>query len=394
MRTNTDKNGNRTGGTCKCGLWAGIRGWALVILLALAWPPCGCADEGKETRSNGSDAAPAQTAPEPAPEGTGGWKDLVIGLAGQITLAAEDGILFYAYDTLAWPDQPVELLARATRLKEMKGIAGATVTFTLDGKPLGSVKTDESGRAKMNWTPPREGSFIVEVRLAALPDGTAPDVKPSSLMVLARAKDARFIVVDLDHTVVDSGFAHVLMGMARPMPGAAEALRALQKGGYNLIYLTHRPDLMTVKSKNWLTNNEFPRAPLLVSTLEEAIGDSGKFKTGRIKTLREKFPNLAVGIGDKFTDAEAYAANGMTAYVIPHYKRKGDKAKDFEKVAEQVNALSGTIQVVDSWEEVKAGLGEGKQFPPKPYAERLKARAERLRREERERKRRNDDDND
>ena len=364
----------------------------MVALLALAWPPCGCADEGKETRSNGGNAD--QTAPEPAPEGTGDWKDLVIGLAGQITLAAEDGILFYAYDTLAWPDQPVELLAKAALLKEMKGIAGATVTFTLDDKRLGAVKTDESGRAKMNWTPPREGSFLIEVRLTALPDGAAPDVKPSSLMVLARGKDARFIVVDLDHTVVDSGFARVLMGMAKPMPGAAEALRALQRDGYNLIYLTARPDLMTVKSKNWLTNNDFPRAPLLVSTLEEAIGDSGRFKTGRIKALREKFPNLAVGIGDKFTDAEAYAANGMTAYVIPHYKREGNDAKDFEKVAEQVAALSGTIQVVDSWEQVKAGLTGGKKFPPKPYAERLKARAERLRREERDRKRRGNDDDD
>ena len=49
--------------------------------------------------------------------------------ADGVILGAENGTLFYAYDTLAYPGKPVDLMARLRSTKDMSGIAGVTLAF-------------------------------------------------------------------------------------------------------------------------------------------------------------------------------------------------------------------------------------------------------------------------
>lgn len=362
-------------------VWAA--GLAAVVLASLC--SRGCGDD-------------VQEAPK-AEAKSGGWREKVIDMVGGITLAAEHGALFYAYDSLAYPGEPVDLMARVISIKEMEEVEGATVEFLLDQTSVGKVKTDKDGYAKLSWTPPKAGDYRLTAKIVAVGDDDLKPIlncTPAPLLVSARAKDTKFVVVDLDHTVVGSSFFRVLFGGAKPMPKAAEVVKELRKN-YSLVYLTHRPGQLTVKSKSWLTENGFPPAPLLVSKLKEAMGDSGKFKTGRLKALRKQFPNVAIGIGDKLSDAEAYVANGLKAYLIPHYDKDDDD--DVRKMAEKIRKINRNIQVVDDWEQVRAGILKARRYSPSAYASRLETRArtlaaEKRRREQEKRRREREEEDD
>ena len=323
------------------------------------------------------------------------WKAAVIEAAAGIALGVEHGTLFYTFDMLARPGEKADLVARVQYAQEMKPVEDVAVEFRLGSALLGRVATDDDGYARLAWAAPGAGDHDVAVKIVAVPDEKYDEmlkVSPASLLVSVRPSATRFVVIDLDHTVVASSFVHVLADDAKPMDRAAESVKTIAKT-YSVIYLTHRPDLLASKSKRWLSEHKFPRAPLLVSSLSEAFGDSGEFKTGRIKTLRERFPGVAIGIGDKFSDAEAYVANGMAAYLIPDYDRDEDDPKDLRKLAKKIRDLDPKIHVVDTWQEVLAGLFKGQAFPTAAYAARLEARADTLQRQ-RDRKKDDDDDDD
>ncbi|MDY7011154.1 MAG: hypothetical protein SVV80_10445 [Planctomycetota bacterium] len=317
-----------------------------------------------------------------------------VSTGAEATLAAEHGTLFYAFDMLAQTGKPTELLARVIYVKKFEEVEKATVEFTLGKELLGKVLTDKDGYARLKWTPPKSGDYEIKAKITAVPEDDYKDmlkVTPASLLVSARPKDAHFIVIDLDHTVVDSGFAKVVFSdTAKPMARADKVVKELS-GKYGIIYLTHRPDLLGNKSKDWLTGNGFVRAPLLVSSLKQSIGDSGKFKSERLAELRKDFPNIRIGIGDKISDVEAYVANDMTGYLIPNYNRDDDDAGDFRKLAKKIRKLDSRIHVVDGWEEIRAGIFKSQKFPPAAYADRLDARAKQL---DEEKKKKDDDDDD
>lgn len=344
--------------------------------------PSGSGDESRHTQLPAS--------------GGGSWREVATGLAGGVFLSADHGVIFRAFDTLAYPGRPVDLAAKVTRQEGMKALAGATVSFVVDGDVLGEAVVDSGGLATISWTPPKEGDYSVSAVITAVPRG-APgeilDASPAPLLVAARAKDTRFVVIDLDHTVVDASFFRVLVGDPRPMPRSVEVTGRIAKT-YGIIYLTHRPDLLTRKSKQWLTEHGYPAGPLLVSELSQAFGDSGKFKTAKLKAVRKAYPNVEVGIGDKLSDALAYVDNGLTAYLIPNYK---DKPDDMRKMAGKIRALGDRagLNVVDGWLEIESGIFRGTSYSPSQYAARLDRRARQMQQQRERRKKSkggNDDD--
>jgi hypothetical protein len=323
--------------------------------------------------------------------GRGGTARTIADIAGGYVIGVEHGVLFYAFDTLAYPGEPVELTARLQSGTDLGGLGGAAVGFFRDDEKVGEATTDEAGYAGVSWTPPEAGDYEFTVRVLEPPDEEhedAVEVTPAPLLVAARDKQAEFAVIDLDHTVVASSFWRVLLGGARPMADAA-AVTGKLAGRYSVIYLTHRPDILTRKSKRWLVEHGFPRGPLLVSELAEVFAGSGEFKTAKLAALKEKFPNVRLGIGDKLSDAQAYVDNGLRAYLIPHYK---EKPEDMEEAARAIRALEGRgrLHVVSSWREIEQGVLEEASFPPGRFAERLLERAGRLRDEKRRRKKRDD----
>ncbi|HUS47921.1 MAG TPA: hypothetical protein VM098_07370 [Phycisphaerae bacterium] len=313
-------------------------------------------------------------------EGSGGWTDVLKGIGGQM-VDAEYGVLFYAFDTLAYPEEPVDVAARLQSAKNFKALTGATLGFYQAEQLIGTAQTDKDGYGRISWQPPKAGDYEFTVRVLQPPEDDdyqdALKVTPAPLLVAAREKNTELAIVDLDRTVVDASFLRVLMGDAKPMEGSVDVMHKLAER-YTIVYLTHRPNILTRKSKSWLSENDYPRGPLLVSELKQAFGDSGKFKTAKLKALQASFPNPRIGIGDKLSDAQAYVDSGMTAYLIPHYNKK--KPKDMRKVAQAIRQLKGRarLHVVGSWQEIEEGVFQDRSFPPQAFANQLDAEADRL----------------
>jgi len=354
---------------------------ALLLTLVATMTLSGCVTVPSEFNVN-VDEGDGGGGRQAASGGGNSWREIATDVAGRVFLDGEQGVLFYAFDTLAYPGKPVDLVANVESV-EMKSLAGVTVEFRRGEDVIGSAVTDSGGLAKLQWTPPKARVYELTAQIADVPAGVeraVMHVAPAPLIVAAHKRDAKLVVIDLDHTVVDSSFFRVLVGGARPMAGSAEVTRRIAKK-YGIVYLTHRPNLLTRKSKTWLSSHGYPPAPLMVSELEQAFGDSGQFKTARLKELREAFPKAAIGIGDKLSDAQAYASNGLTAYLIPHYDR--DDPKEMLEMARAIRRLDdrGRLHVVDGWAEIEAGIFEGRKYPPDEYADRLERDADRLRRE-------------
>ena len=320
----------------------------------------------------GPAVSPAQAAKDPG----GGWADAVRRGAGEVCLDAENGAVFHALDTLAYPRQPVDLVAQLRSAAGLTPIAGATVAFTRGDWVAGRITTDANGVAAMRWTPPEAGNYSFEAGIVAVPNENFRDMLDlkASLLVAARDK-ALQVVVDLDHTVVDSSFFDVMVGGGKCMADSVEVLGRVSKR-YGIIYLTHRPDLLTHKSKSWLADNGYPSGPLFLSEMKD-LPDSGKFKSARLAVLRRDSPGVAIGIGDKLSDAQGYLDNGMSAYLIPDYKQN---PKDMRALAAEIRALrgQGRLQVVDNWRQIEQGIFSGKQFPPEDFARELEAGAARI----------------
>jgi len=362
--------------------------WAVLAVLLAA----GCFTAPKEVNVNVNtgDRTSTGTGPAAAPGG-GSWTDLLYGAGGQM-LAAEHGAVYYAFDTLAYPAQPVDLAVRLQSAKDLKGVEGAKIFFYQGDKLVGQAKTDASGLAKMSWTPPKAGTYPLEARVAEVPKEEWKEMTqctPAPLLVAAWDKNDPMVVIDLDHTLVDSSFFRVLVGGARPMADSRDVTERLARQ-YRLVYLTHRPDLLTRKSKTWLSDNGYPPGPLLVSELKQAFGDSGAFKTARLRDLRKAYPNVKAGIGDKYSDAQAYVDNDLTAVLIPYYKAK---PKDMREAATEIGRLNGRgkLHVVDSWQQIEQSILQGRKFPPESYVKDLQKRARQLEEEQRARDKEDDD---
>jgi hypothetical protein len=252
------------------------------------------------------------------------------------------------------------------------------VAITRDSWVAGRVTTDSDGIARLRWTPPEVGNYTFTARIVAVPSEAQVEllaISPAEFLVAAREKNTRFFVIDLDHTVVDSKFLHVLLDGGTPMADSVAVTGRLAER-YGIIYLTHRPDLLTRRSKAFLKDNGYPLGPLLVSELKDVLR-SGQFKAAKLGELRKAFPGVVAGIGDVLSDAQAYTANGMTAYLIPRCK---DKPRDLRKLAADLRALRDTdrLQVVGNWRELEQAVFQGRPFPPLAFADSLDRRARQI----------------
>jgi hypothetical protein len=331
----------------------------------------------------GGDDSNPQPAANPRSATNVGWKDVAAKVVGKVFLGAEEGIVFYAFDVLTEPNEPVELVTRLQEAKLLADIPDATVGYYLGETMIGQAKTDSTGHARFTWQPAAVGDYTLTAKLDKVPASWAEDLsklEPVSLVVSVKKRETRFVVIDLDHTVVDSSFIYVLLGSADPMPGSVDGVKKIAEN-YSVIYLTHRPDLLTHRSKIWLREHGYPLGVLLVSPFKQSLGGSGEFKSSMLADVRIKFPNILVGIGDKISDAQAYVENGMEAYLIPYYKHK---VKDMRRMAELIRELAGTerLQVVRNWQEIELGLFQGRKYSPEAFARWLDKEANRLEEED------------
>ena len=260
-----------------------------------------------------------------------------------------------------------------------EGLEGKRIQFFLGERMLGEARTDGGGTATLRWKTPEKAADY-HIRAALNPADQADDkVADADILVAARPKDTTLVVVDLDKTVVQSGFFSVLVGIAKPMPGAAVVLGRLAKDN-TVVYLTHRPDFLAVTSKRWLTENGFPPGPVLTSTMTTLLTGSGPYKMARLAAVKKTFPNILVGIGDKISDSKVYAENGIRPILLLQPDWSEHDPEKFEKLADELAALPDSVQVVGEWREIAAICFEKATFAKRDMEKRLRDAAKELRR--------------
>jgi len=292
-----------------------------------------------------------------------------------VLLDTKSKYLFLTFDSLCRPGEEVDLRARLQAGDLLHARAGAVVRFLRGGKLYKAAETDGHGIAAVTFVPETPGDY--EFTAEVSPNGLSDEPPaPQKLLAACREADTPSLIVDLDKTLVASGFEQVLIGQVRPMPGSPEVMRRLAEK-YAIIYLTHRPDYFGPKSKAWLRAHGYPVGPLLLSDIGGFLGGSGKFKTRAIGRLRERFANIRIGIGDKVSDAQAYDDNGMRAFLILDIPEP-PTAEQLRELARALSPLPPRVQVVTSWSQIdRAVFGDG-LYPPSEAKRMLIRRAKAL----------------
>lgn len=278
-------------------------------------------------------------------------------------LGAKDGYLFSSYDTIVPPGKEAQVRVRLQSGDFLKDERGYVVHFMRDGKLYKVAQTDRDGAASIAFTPDKPGDYVFTAQLQ--PKGFKHE-PPAGVEVLVscRQKDAPILIVDLDKTLVAGGFGQVLTGSPPPMELSVEVMDRLSKD-YVIVYLTQRPDAMGPKSKAWLKEHKYPRAPLLLAETGKLLAGNEKYKSKAIKNVAQEFGNIQIGIGDKRTDAIAYRQNGLKTYLIS-YVGPATPPDDIREMIEDLQKLSpevaGQVQAVLNWRQVADGIYDNKRF--------------------------------
>jgi len=297
-------------------------------------------------------------------------------------VAAEQKTLFYGQDVLAAPGETVELAARIRRPRTFRGLENVLIAFDIGDRRLGEVTTDAHGHARLMFTVPSQpGDWTVTLTPIAAPDKLRKENRDVlqiryDLLVAVREPDAKFLVVDLDHTIVDAGAVEVIAGEPPAMADSRDVLwRLTEREGFSLIYLTQRPAVLTRKSKLWLTANGFPPGVLVTSSrTKEAMGDTAAVKTRHLRELTARWPGIVIGIGDREGDVQAYLATGLRAYLIPDLGGEGKNGDEKRKRAmTMLRALPDdpNIQAVRSWLQIEQSITQGRHFSVMDFAAEL-----------------------
>ncbi len=192
-------------------------------------------------------------------------------------------------------------------------LKGTPVRFRVDGRDLGDDRTDDDGRASVERKLP-PGAEWYEARAT---------VNGRQLYAFGRLftwDDRRVILaVDIDHTIERTEYRSLLVDKGEdesdPLKRSADTLRALA-GDFHILYLTGRPRFLLEKTRQWLKDKEFPDGPVLTAKGVRDMFRPGLFKAAELRRLRDAWPNLLIGIGDKASDADAYGSNDMLSLIV------------------------------------------------------------------------------
>lgn len=303
------------------------------------------------------------------------WLTMVIAMlcvggcgAQQVLLGTESSYVFVASDALALPGETVDVKAQLRAGDFLQGSAGHPVRFYRGEEFYKVAETDTGGVATVAFTPDEPGNypFRAEVVATGLKDDPP---SPARINVFCRQAETSIVIVDLDKTIVASGFHTVLIGSPDPMDHSQDVLERLHKS-HTIVYLTHRPDLFGIKSRKFLDDEGYPDGPLLLSSVSGFMKGSGAFKSGELADLKNRFPNVRIGIGDKISDAQAYHENGLQAFLIIKIPDE-DNPEPYEELANDLGELNEEVQVVTGWRQVEEVLFGGGDYPRPAMQKRL-----------------------
>jgi LNS2-like protein (lipin/Ned1/Smp2) len=232
--------------------------------------------------------------------------------AGELELQARDAITVVG--------RRVELSAKLTkRLGPLRpDQKGRTLEFQL-GEAKASGRTDSDGVGRASLAPLTTGIVPFTVKVS---DAPATQIK-GRLWVLEPERPV--VICDIDGTLSDMGGLRVPVSgwRAKAFPGAPELLRDLAKT-HAIVYLTARDQSFRAASQGFLRKHDFPLGPLLLNSWGLDKGSQreqllpsrhGRFKLKVLQRLQARGLKLALGIGDKPGDAEAYEGAGVRSFI-------------------------------------------------------------------------------
>ncbi len=222
-------------------------------------------------------------------------------------------------DVVTSPGRPVRLRAHVERdiLPFWDPpVAGVDVLFGT----AGAAKTDASGNAELVLPAadaPGRARHEVSIR------GRLP-ADPAPLVVDILAPDAPVFVIDIDGTVARcSAYGQAVREnrKIRAIAGAADGVKALARR-FAVVFLTARDHTFRAKTLEWLRDNGFPEAPVLLRRLRYFKQSAEAHKRARLSELAPDV-RLAAGVGDLRADAAVYKERGMRAYVLGRAAAEG-----------------------------------------------------------------------
>ncbi|MEK6693089.1 MAG: hypothetical protein AABY44_06650 [Nitrospirota bacterium] len=244
------------------------------------------------------------------------------------------------YDQIVKPVEKVYLMANLRKglISVKPEISGERVEFfqsNNDKKSLGITLTGIDGTAVKEIPPLKNGFHSFSARLA---DNKRYSAEESYGLVACWDHKKPIIIVDIDGTISDTDNSELLFKKtdkdSKPLKNAPDVLRRLSKK-YNIIFLTHRNELLLNKTRLWLKEHKFPPAPVFTLRLGEDPLMPGEYKDEKLKEWKKEGWNMKIGIGNRPHDAEAYLDNGLKAIILDDDDDLPDKAikvKDWKEI--------------------------------------------------------------
>ncbi|MEZ4432266.1 MAG: hypothetical protein R3F65_07620 [bacterium] len=259
-----------------------------------------------------------------------------------------------AQDVIAFTGRPTQVPGKFAYGLISKDLEDEDIIVAVDDcaggwRTLGRAATDSDGRIALRVEPgdlPPIGRHALWLHVVG--DGTAAR---STLTVVPEGTEA--IVFDIDGTLTTDDmelFQDVFAELFEPIlsgdyvpearAGALEltAVRAWDQG-YEIIYLTGRPYLLTDISREWLDALGFPPGTLhVVDDVAEILPTNeavGAYKRDWLRALREAGLVIEAAYGNATTDIYAYGEAGI------------DPARTF--IAGEHGGEAGTVAVGDDY---------------------------------------------
>jgi hypothetical protein len=173
-----------------------------------------------------------------------------------------------------------------------------------------------------------------DVRAVVRGDGTA-----AGATLWVRTPGSAVAVFDIDATLTTSDkelgkeLAAAGIGEAyhpKIQPGAAAVVRARAAAGALPVYVTARPDRVSLQTRAWLLSEDLPAGPLqLQSSVAAALSrsETRKYKQRVVRDLLDRGLQVIAAYGNAVTDIDAYLGAGVPAgrifIVGPHRGERG-----------------------------------------------------------------------
>ena len=242
---------------------------------------------------------------------------LVVGFGAESAEAGKASTRLVLLDQWVAQGSPVWLRARllsGTGSLIQSVISGERVEFQVNGQSLGPVLTGGDGLAVVRYAPSKTGAYTIKAVLVSNPRYEAEEAEA---LLLYGAVPRKVIVVSIESakTVPEPPrFPFSRSEPPKPMPKAVQVLTELSKK-YQLIYMQGGEEARFLEIRQWLSEQDFPKAPLFVWRLaeaEEARTDQVAEELGAYQALGR----FSLGITRLPAEALAFQSLGIPAVVI------------------------------------------------------------------------------